>query len=86
MENADLKGVLFEQPAQIQINRALKDKCVKIVRINGLFSSSKSFAISGAVISGIHLIVADTKEQAQMYCWGMMMFFIFLPQKERYRG
>lgn len=67
MENADLKGVLFEQPAQIQINKALKDKCVKIVRINGLFSSSKSFAISGAVISGIHLIVADTKEQAQMF-------------------
>ena len=67
MENADLKGVLFEQPAQIQINKALKDKCVKIVRINGLFSSSKSFAISGAVISGIHLIIADTKEQAQMF-------------------
>ena len=67
MENADLKGVLFEQPAQIQINKALKDKCVKIVRIKGLFSSSKSFAISGAVISGIHLIVADTKEQAQMF-------------------
>ena len=67
MENEDLKGFLFEQPAQKQINKALKDKSVKIVRINGLFSSSKSFAISGAVISGIHLVIADTKEQAQMF-------------------
>lgn len=63
----NISGVLFEQPTQQQVNRALKNSNVQIIRINGLFSSSKSFVISGAVISGVHLVIADTKEQAQMF-------------------
>ena len=67
MESMNISGVLFEQLTQQQVNRALKNSNVQIIRINGLFSSSKSFVISGAVISGVHLVIADTKEQAQMF-------------------
>ena len=46
------------------LRSSIADKNIKSLTVNGLYSSAKAFAVSGALTSGVHLMVLDGKDSA----------------------
>lgn len=67
MDKINLKNILYEQASQKEIIRFLKGEKSNKVQLVGLYASAKSYAIAGAVSCGIHIIIANNKEQAQFF-------------------
>ncbi|MBE6229987.1 MAG: transcription-repair coupling factor [Bacteroidales bacterium] len=70
MEALNFQNILSSRRAQKELVSFLTDKSCKRVLLEGLYASSKAYAVGDAVLSygkGIHVVVLPNKEEAQFF-------------------
>ncbi len=68
MENDILLKLLNKEDSYKQLVTLLEKKNNFKIELNGLFGSAKSYAFSLAINRGIHILIMNTKEEAQFIC------------------
>lgn len=65
MESKDLKDIFFNQVATSKVLDYINNNNFEKVKINGLFGSSLSFLISCCTDKGMHVVIMESREDAQ---------------------
>ncbi|MEG0517353.1 MAG: transcription-repair coupling factor [Bacteroidales bacterium] len=65
MNNYAIQNIFSHQTSQKELVGFLENKTSLKTEVTGLYGSSKSYSFSCAVEKGIHIIIANTKEEAQ---------------------
>ncbi|MEG0891061.1 MAG: transcription-repair coupling factor [Bacteroidales bacterium] len=67
MDNYVIQNIFSQQPAQKELVEFLENKNSKKIELVGLYGSSKAYAFSSVVDKGIHIVVMNSKEEAQFF-------------------
>lgn len=67
MDNYTIQNFFSQQSPQKEIIAFLENKNSKKLEVTGLYGSSKSYSFSAAVDKGVHIIIMNSKEEAQFF-------------------
>lgn len=64
MNRKNIDGLLKGKSIEL-LKKSIEDQNIRSISVDGLYSSAKAFAISDTVDKGVHMVVLDSKDEAE---------------------